>query len=381
MKRILFLLFLCVAVHSLSAQRGIGTNSPDPSAVLDLTSTTQGFLPPRMTYAQMTAIVSPTAGLTVYCTDCEPVGFHYYDGSFFLNTRTGNISGNLTTLDDTAVSFTGTTTFSLGDTYTSADGISISIPYTDWGGNTHNPIAFNSTDVWGLKATLDPASLTAGNGNAIFNITGIADVGGAGSSETIFNIELGGLSATVSYTVVDTRVPTSGPITQAQYAILVTLGTLAGSADADLAGVDSNIDGAYSACCGAFNPAATSNIPDGYEVIGLYLRGTYGSTASAMTVGFADPTTGILQQVAPTISYTTQAGNYPQQYFAIPNLRNNSGQTMKVVLYNQGSGLSRNSNLSDTLFGDFAVNMSLGSSDLNLNTFAHTPYQFIIRPF
>ena len=37
-----------------------------------------------MTYAQMTAIVSPTAGLTVYCTDCEPVGVHYYDGSLFL---------------------------------------------------------------------------------------------------------------------------------------------------------------------------------------------------------------------------------------------------------------------------------------------------------
>ena len=203
MKRILFLLFLCVAVHSLTAQRGIGTNSPNASSVLDISSTTKGFLPPRMTYAQMINIANPTAGLTVYCTDCEPVGVHYYDGSFFLNTQTRATSGALSTLDDTSVTFTGSTTLIFGNTYTSADGISFSIPYTGWGGNTHNPIAFNSTDVWGLKATLDPASLTAGNGNAIFNITGIADVGGAGSSETIFNIELGGLSATVSYTVVN----------------------------------------------------------------------------------------------------------------------------------------------------------------------------------
>ena len=198
MKRILFLLFLCVAVHSLSAQRGIGTNSPDPSAALDLTSTTQGFLPPRMTYAQMTAIVSPTAGLTVYCTDCEPVGFHYYDGSFFLHTQTGATSGALSTLDDTSVTFTGSSTLGVGITYSSADGLTASIPYTGWGGNTHNPIAFNSTNVWGLKATLDPTSLTAGAGNATFNITGTATAGG--TPPALFNINLGGKSATFSKT-------------------------------------------------------------------------------------------------------------------------------------------------------------------------------------
>ncbi|MDB9910955.1 discoidin domain-containing protein [Flavobacteriaceae bacterium] len=202
MKRILFLLFLCVAVHSLSAQRGIGTNSPDPSAVLDLTSTTQGFLPPRMTYAQMTAIVSPTAGLTVYCTDCEPVGFHYYDGSFFLHTQTGATSGALSTLVDTSVTFTGSSTLDFGVAYISSDGLTASIPYTGWGGNTHNPIAFNSTDVWGLMATLDPASLTAGAGNAIFNITGTAAAGG--TSPALFNINLGGLSATFSKTIIST---------------------------------------------------------------------------------------------------------------------------------------------------------------------------------
>jgi hypothetical protein len=31
------------------SQVGIGTTSPDPSSSLDITSTTQGFLPPRMT--------------------------------------------------------------------------------------------------------------------------------------------------------------------------------------------------------------------------------------------------------------------------------------------------------------------------------------------
>jgi hypothetical protein len=48
---------------------GVGTTSPLPSAVLDINSTTQGFLPPRMTNAQRLAISLPAVGLMVYCTD------------------------------------------------------------------------------------------------------------------------------------------------------------------------------------------------------------------------------------------------------------------------------------------------------------------------
>lgn len=44
---------------------GIGA-TPDASARLDVTSTTKGFLPPRMTTAQRTAIGSPGTGLMVY---------------------------------------------------------------------------------------------------------------------------------------------------------------------------------------------------------------------------------------------------------------------------------------------------------------------------
>jgi hypothetical protein len=45
---------------------GFGTATPDAKAALDVTSTTQGFLPPRMTTAQRDAITSPTAGLVLY---------------------------------------------------------------------------------------------------------------------------------------------------------------------------------------------------------------------------------------------------------------------------------------------------------------------------
>jgi hypothetical protein len=45
---------------------GIGTISPNASAKLQIDSTTQGFLPPRMTTTQKNAIASPAAGLVVY---------------------------------------------------------------------------------------------------------------------------------------------------------------------------------------------------------------------------------------------------------------------------------------------------------------------------
>jgi len=48
---------------------GVG-GVPVNSAKLEITSTTQGFLPPRMTTAQRDAISSPATGLTLYCTDC-----------------------------------------------------------------------------------------------------------------------------------------------------------------------------------------------------------------------------------------------------------------------------------------------------------------------
>lgn len=61
---------------------GIGA-SPVASAKLDVTSTTQGFLPPRMTTTQKNAIASPAAGLLVY--DLTLNQMSYYNGSAWVN--------------------------------------------------------------------------------------------------------------------------------------------------------------------------------------------------------------------------------------------------------------------------------------------------------
>ncbi len=50
---------------------GIGTTVPDPSAILDVTSSTQGFLPPRMDNSEINSISNPAEGLIVYSTQSK----------------------------------------------------------------------------------------------------------------------------------------------------------------------------------------------------------------------------------------------------------------------------------------------------------------------
>jgi hypothetical protein len=58
-----------IAFQSTSGTVHVNTATPNATAVLQADSTTQGFLPPRMTNVERAAITSPAIGLMVYCTD------------------------------------------------------------------------------------------------------------------------------------------------------------------------------------------------------------------------------------------------------------------------------------------------------------------------
>jgi hypothetical protein len=63
---------------------GVGTTSPDSSAILDARSNSKGFLMPRMTTAQRNAIAGPAIGLQIFNLDdqCEDI----YDGNNWIKT-------------------------------------------------------------------------------------------------------------------------------------------------------------------------------------------------------------------------------------------------------------------------------------------------------
>jgi hypothetical protein len=73
------------AVGSVS----IGTASADPSAALQVSSTTQGLLMPRMTEAQRVAISKPSIGLLVFQTN-KTAGFYYYSGTAWVLLSSGS---------------------------------------------------------------------------------------------------------------------------------------------------------------------------------------------------------------------------------------------------------------------------------------------------
>ncbi len=65
----------------------VGASSENSaSAVLEANSTSQGFLPPRLTLAQRNAITNPAQGLMIYCTNCGTNGEpEYFNGTTWLN--------------------------------------------------------------------------------------------------------------------------------------------------------------------------------------------------------------------------------------------------------------------------------------------------------
>jgi len=71
---------------TVSGKAVVGSTSPvSASAILEASSTTQGFLPPRMTKAQRDVISSPVSGLMIWCTDNFGGEIEVYNGSIWVN--------------------------------------------------------------------------------------------------------------------------------------------------------------------------------------------------------------------------------------------------------------------------------------------------------
>ncbi|MEI6140943.1 MAG: hypothetical protein WCP85_16865 [Mariniphaga sp.] len=72
----LFILILLINSNISFSHFAIDIDGSGPyySAILDVKSNNKGFLPPRMTQAEMKPIPNPADGLIIYCSDCRPDG-------------------------------------------------------------------------------------------------------------------------------------------------------------------------------------------------------------------------------------------------------------------------------------------------------------------
>ena len=178
-------------IYNNGGNIGIGTTSPDPSAITEMNSTTKGFLPPRVTSTQRDEINNPANGLIVFniTTGCPN---YYFSGSWFeLCGSSVNIS--ITALNcGTAINY-GTLTEN-----TAAIGVNSTISYTGGNSAAYPLQTVSSTGVLGLTATLAAGTLVNGDGTLTFNINGTPTSAGTAS----FALSIGGQTCNLTRTIV-----------------------------------------------------------------------------------------------------------------------------------------------------------------------------------
>jgi hypothetical protein len=185
-KFILTTVLICSILVTGFAQVGIGTISPNTSSVLDLTSTTKAFLPPRMTSTQRDQITNPVAGMTIFntTTTCLEI----YRGTGWYNVCTGGTSTPAPTI--TAIPATDT----IGSIIT-ITGTGFSNPVT-----VNFPGASNTTATYVNATTLTvvvPGGATLGSGSVTVTAGGQTS---AASTVTIVASAAGNTSNSVAST-------------------------------------------------------------------------------------------------------------------------------------------------------------------------------------
>ena len=176
---------------------GIGTTSPNPSALTEMSSTTQGFLPPRMSSAQRDAIINPAIGLVIFNTTTNCLNF--YIGNFWNETCGTTIIpvGSITTLSCGTATTIGTLIQG-----TAASGVSSSVPYTGGIAGSHSGQTIISTGVTGLTATVAAGTFATGSGTLEYTLSGTPISSGTAS----FALNIGGQTCTLTITVANNLV-------------------------------------------------------------------------------------------------------------------------------------------------------------------------------
>ena len=127
MKKLTLLLTILLAAFCATAQNVAINNdgtTANGSAMLDVKSITKGFLMPRMTSAQRSAISLPVIGLLVFDTDTKTVWA--YNGTAWTNLSSAGGGGALSLPYDNTVALTGSA-FKLTNSGTSIEGTTTGI--------------------------------------------------------------------------------------------------------------------------------------------------------------------------------------------------------------------------------------------------------------
>jgi uncharacterized protein (TIGR02145 family) len=191
MKKLTLLVAVIATSFTTFAQVGIGITTPHASAALDVTSTTSGLLPPRMTQAQRDLISTPAAGLMVYCINCGANGEpQYYNGASWLNMAGGTAAAAPIVADAPAI---GTAT-------SSSSGQAV-VPFTA-------PASNGGSAITSYTATSSPGGVTgtlSQSGSGSITVTGLTN----GTAYTFTVTATNGIGTSLASTVSNSVTPLS----------------------------------------------------------------------------------------------------------------------------------------------------------------------------
>ena len=195
----LLLVALLFVTTFASAQYGIGTTSPSPSAQLELNSTAKGFLMPRMNTVQRDAIASPAAGLMVYNLDSNKPNF--FNGVSWIELAGVIVGGATQPGAPTDIVVTP------GDAQAS---VAFTAP-TNNGGNA----------ITNYIVTANPGELTASGATSPITVTGLVN----GTAYTFSVVAVNAVGNSASSTVSSAVTPVGAPGAPTDVVASYTAGT------------------------------------------------------------------------------------------------------------------------------------------------------------
>ena len=205
-----------IASPLFSGSVAIGTTTPSSSAVLDITSTSQGLLLPRLTYVQKTAITSPVAGLVLWCSDCGASGeMQVFNGTSFVNIVGGPAQFALPVISSTTGAYSITTSAAMsGGVITSDGGASITARGVVWGTSTAPTIALATKTTDGTGTGTYSSSITGLTSGVTYYVRAYAtnSIGTKYGAEITLNTAqaVATLAATTPVSAIGSTTATSG---------------------------------------------------------------------------------------------------------------------------------------------------------------------------
>jgi uncharacterized protein (TIGR02145 family) len=185
----LSMFFISLSGNYVIAQTVIGGSTPDPSAMLDVQSTSKGVLMPRMTTTQRNSITAPATGLVIFNTTTECLEINLGTSTSPTWTEIKCPRGSIVTLDADNSRLTGSVLMPT----VAASMNSARVPYTGGNGKDHDGQTVTSTGVTGLTAILSSGNFAVGDDSLTYNISGTP----SGSGLAIFVLNIGGQMSTL----------------------------------------------------------------------------------------------------------------------------------------------------------------------------------------